>query len=86
MKVRVDRGEDCFIFTKIPSVCAAVEEMFAAAAGELVTAVTITDVLQATVQMYCTVMHPDAGLNQAGSSIGTFSESKLVYLASIAVS
>ena len=40
-----------FIFTKIPSVCAAVEEMFAAAAGELVTAVTITDVLQVTVQM-----------------------------------
>ena len=34
-------------------------EMFAAAAGELVTAVTITAVLQATVQMYCTVMHPD---------------------------
>ena len=34
-------------------------EMFAAAAGELVTAVTITTVLQVTVQMYCTVMHPD---------------------------
>ena len=46
---------------KIPSVSAAELEMFAAAAGELVTAVTITAVMQATVQMNCTVMHPDAG-------------------------
>ena len=55
--------------------------MFAAAAGELVTAVTITDVLQAAVQMYCTVMHySDAGLNQAGPSNGTFQNQN--YLAS----
>ena len=58
-------------------------EMFAAPAGELVTAVTITAVLQATVQMYCTVMHPDDLPVSArpGESVGTFSESQLLYLA-----